>query len=90
MKIRKYSEKHGIRATVRTPNVGSKYYGEFESNQPAFKITITPAYLYHTIGIVGIDIKGSLHRCEYWNFCVNVYTCISVVRPLIHKNLGLN
>jgi len=26
-------------------------------------------------------VKGSLHRFEYRNFCVNVYTCISIVRP---------
>jgi len=37
-----------------------------------------------------VRFKGSLHRFEYRNFCVNVYTCISVVRPLIHENLGLN
>jgi len=25
-------------------------------------------------------VKGSLHRFGYRNFCVNVYSCISVVR----------
>jgi len=34
--------------------------------------------------------KGRLHRFDYRSFCVNVYTCISVVRPLIDVNLGLN
>jgi len=33
------------------------------------------------------ELKGSLHRFEYRNFCVNVYTCISFVTPLIHVNL---
>jgi len=38
-----------------------------------------------------IRFKGSLHRFEYRNFCVNVYTCcISVVRPLIDVNLVFN
>jgi len=36
------------------------------------------------------DFKGSLHRFVYRNFCVKVHTCISVVRPLIDVNLGLN
>jgi len=40
--------------------------------------------------IIYFIFKGSLHRFGYRNFCVNVYTCISVVRPLIDVNLGLN
>jgi len=38
----------------------------------------------------GNPLKGSLHRFGYRNFCVNVYTCISVVKPSIDVNLGLN
>jgi len=38
----------------------------------------------------GGKFKGRLHRFEYRNFCVNVYTCISVFRLLIDVNLGLN
>jgi len=47
---------------------------------------------YHNTDIYDFlsRIKGSLHRFGYRNFCVNVYTCISVVRLLIDVNLGLN
>jgi len=50
--------------------------------RPCFGMTINKSQ--------GQTLKGSLHRFRYMNFCVNVYTCISVVRPLIDVNLNLN
>jgi len=53
-------------------------------------LLFVPQYRFTCLGRVFLIFKGSLHRYEYRNFCVNVYTCISVVRPLIDVNLGLN
>jgi len=64
--------------------------GTTKSTRKNLKGTIAFIQGLSLVLVIGLTLKGSLHRFEYGDFCVNVYTCISVVRPFIDVNLDLS